>query len=225
MAAPTKIKVNTGDRFGALVVLRKNGYRKHHLVWDCQCDCGKILPVFDTNIKRGLSSHCPSCGVKEGGKKLRTHGRSRNDKTYAAWSKMKRRCLNPESDDYYLYGARGITVHPLWVEYFVAFAEHVGLPPSQKHSIDRIDTNGNYEPGNVKWSTAPEQANNKRNNRKVEFNGEKISMRAASEITGIKRATIRSLAAKHGATVEQMIAFTSEKRFKNQPFSDWKSSK
>lgn len=75
---------------------------------------------------------------------------------------MKRRCLNPKSSNYHLYGGRGITVCQQWQDSFESFYLDMGQKPSTKHTIDRIDNNGNYEPSNCKWSTPKEQCSNKR---------------------------------------------------------------
>ena len=74
---------------------------------------------------------------------------------------MKGRCLNPKSTGYKYYGGRGISVWPEWVDSFEAFFTHIGEKPTPEHSLDRIDVNGNYEPGNVRWATTFEQAVNK----------------------------------------------------------------
>lgn len=81
---------------------------------------------------------------------------------YRTWQGMKCRCLTPSSGAYVRYGARGVTVCEEWQRSFEAFAAHVGQPPSPKHTLDRKDPFGNYEPGNVRWATAEEQANNRR---------------------------------------------------------------
>ena len=81
---------------------------------------------------------------------------------YASWSHMKQRCLDPDSKDFYLYGARGVSVCDRWKISFADFLSDVGPKPSRRHSIDRIDNNGNYEPRNVRWATPIEQRRNQR---------------------------------------------------------------
>jgi hypothetical protein len=84
---------------------------------------------------------------------------------------MKERCLNPNNKDFPSYGGRGITVCPEWQKSYLSFLEHVGRRPSSAHSIDRLDNEKGYEPGNVRWSTSGEQARNTRRNRMITFQG------------------------------------------------------
>lgn len=84
---------------------------------------------------------------------------------YQAWHSMKRRCFIASLPNYKNYGGRGITVCEEWCLSFTAFLTHVGRRPSPRHSLDRIDVNGNYEPGNVRWATQIEQHSNRRDNR------------------------------------------------------------
>lgn len=102
----------------------------------------------------------------------RTNGTKKfGQKIYSAWSDMKARCLNPSNRDYINYGGRGISVCDEWQNDFLAFVEHIGQPPSERHSIDRIDNNKNYEPGNVRWATYHEQRSNTRLTRTIIHNG------------------------------------------------------
>lgn len=88
------------------------------------------------------------------------------------WQRMKDRCSNPKAIYYFNYGGRGIKVCQQWLTDFEAFAEHVGPKPSRAHSIDRIDNNKGYEPGNVKWATKLEQVHNQRSNINITISGE-----------------------------------------------------
>ena len=89
------------------------------------------------------------------------HGRI-NTPEYGAWGSMKNRCLNPANANYPEWGGRGIEVHPPWIDDFLLFYRDVGPRPSPEHSLDRIDNNGGYEPGNVRWATKREQRHNQR---------------------------------------------------------------
>lgn len=106
-----------------------------------------------------------------------------NTRTYHVWQGMRQRCLNPKSTAYSYYGGRGIQVCDRWEDYD-CFVEDMGFAPYGLQ-LDRIDTNGNYEPGNCRWVTASVQANNKRNNRIVEFGGEALTIGQWAERLGL----------------------------------------
>ena len=91
----------------------------------------------------------------------RRDGRSRT-RLYGIWHGMKARCYRPSHVAYASYGGRGVRVHPAWLASFEAFRRDVGEPLSAIHSLDRIDNDGHYEPGNVRWATPAEQMANRR---------------------------------------------------------------
>jgi len=99
----------------------------------------------------------------------------KNTPEWHAWFSMRRRCNSPNTVGFHNYGGRGIGVYPEWNASFEAFYRDMGLRPSDKHSLDRIDTNGNYEPGNCRWATWGEQQNNTRHNVRLTFNGETLT--------------------------------------------------
>lgn len=109
---------------------------------------------------------------------------------YWAWCSMKARCFNANNKKYPLYGGRGISVCAEWRNDFLSFFAHVGKRPSNKHSLDRIDGNRGYEPGNVRWATAIEQNRNRKNARVVSVGDAMVSLIELSEQTGVKYTTI-----------------------------------
>lgn len=115
----------------------------------------------------------------------RTHGMHLSPE-YIAWRAMKARCLRPNHPEYRNYGARGIAVCASWVASFEVFLGHVGLRPSSRHSLDRIDNDGNYEPGNVRWATKREQCSNQRTNRWIEFDGRRMIVSDWAREIGLK---------------------------------------
>jgi hypothetical protein len=106
------------------------------------------------------------------------------------WAAMKSRCLHPGHKEYANYGGRGISVCEEWHKSFAAFLNHVGPRPSDKHSLDRINNDGNYEPGNVRWATWAIQSSNKRTNRRVEIDGQVMTASQASLRYGVHVETV-----------------------------------
>jgi hypothetical protein len=167
-----------GQRFGRLLVTARAENDKHgHTRWSCQCDCGQVHVVAGLSLRKGSTRSCGCLGRETAAANGRAaapkvaaaktkHGHAvARTPEYAVWKTMRQRCLNQACEDYHLYGGRGITVCERWSD-FAAFFADMGPRPTPKHSIDREDNDGNYEPGNCRWATAKEQANNKRNSRK-----------------------------------------------------------
>lgn len=157
-----------GAKFGKLTVVEKG--RPKVL---CRCDCGARKMVHSVSLYNGSSKSCGCDRV------LATHGETRGGsptKEYRAWSAMITRCGNPSFVEYHRYGGRGIKVHAAWRNDFTAFLSHVGRAPSKAHSLDRIDNNGHYEPGNVRWATRHEQRTNACNSRVVVFRGKRVPL-------------------------------------------------
>ena len=154
-----------GSVFNAWTFLGPGKPRKR---WVCLCVCGTMREPLSCHIKSGASKSC-GCVPPE---PHRTHGRSvGSDTLYSAWRNIKQRCFTPKNKHYHRYGGRGIKLFVGWVSDFAAFAAYMGEPPSMQHSVDRRKNSGNYEPGNVKWSTPQEQALNTRRNHIITIAG------------------------------------------------------
>jgi hypothetical protein len=165
-----------GKRIGALVVTRYAGARNKRQNWECQCDCGNIKE-FRTDLLRSVRP-VQSCGCKT--EELRNATRVKhgmhNSKEYTSWSGAKQRCYNPKCPEYPRYGGRGIVMDSRWLEGFDNFYQDMGPCPDSSMSLDRIDSNGDYGPGNCRWATPREQANNTSRNRYIVVRGTKDTL-------------------------------------------------
>jgi hypothetical protein len=152
----------SNQRFGRLLVLERVGKKWGSVTWRCRCDCGNELITTSSNLTKGRTKSC-GCLQREwasSGKIKREHGLSESAE-YRIWCHIKCRCYNANSEDFKWYGGRGIKMCDEWLHDFMAFYNHIGPRPNKNLSIDRINNDGNYEPGNVRWATSMEQAHNK----------------------------------------------------------------
>jgi hypothetical protein len=185
----------TGQQFGRLKVLYFAGRCRDRLsVWACQCACGNYSLALTASLRNGNTRSC-GCLFREGAaqrarERNTRHGR-RFTPEYVVWRNMIDRCHLPTHFAYGNYGARGIQVCPAWRESFTAFFADMGERPSSRHTLDRIDNNGPYEPGNCRWATSKQQAVNRRTNRTITFQGETLTYSQWSQKTGLPKDLIR----------------------------------
>lgn len=193
------MKIESGMRFSRLVAIQLmvKGSKRVKEEWLCVCDCGEKRSVRSHSLRTG---HTKSCGclqreiVTQGGRLKIEHGHARSSgvarptPTWSSWNSMIRRCNDKNARDYHLWGGRGITICDRWGN-FSAFLEDMGVRPAGT-TLDRIDNEKNYEPGNCRWATKQEQGRNRRDNIVVEHEGRAATLAEWSEVTGIAYATL-----------------------------------
>lgn len=200
-----------------LTAIRKVGTAHDgQALWLCKCDCGNTHIARGHTLRRGETK---SCGCKRNellGRSRRKHGMT-NTRIYSIWAGMKNRCFNPLEPAFKNYGNRGITVCDDWKNSFEVFCEWaMENGYSDNLSIDRIDNNGNYCPENCRWVTPEKQANNRRSNHYIEFNGETHTIQEWSRITGIRHGTIERRINKIGCSIEDALT---RQPHRGKPFS------
>ena len=183
----------TGQRFGYLTVIKKAGKNKSDkILWLCKCDCGKLKIIQGASLKNGRTKSC-GCLRKKGARM--THG-FKYTRLYCIWQGIKKRCLNKNTSNYYIYGGRGIKICDEWKNDFKSFHDWAfanGYDESAKRgdcTIERIDVNGNYEPSNCRWATMKEQCRNTRSNKLITYNNETRCLMDWSYIFNINYKTL-----------------------------------
>lgn len=157
----------TGERYGKLVAIKYSHTNKaKKAVWECKCDCGNVHYVTAKDLRSGNTKSC-GCTKVERARLLKYKDGRHSERLYQVWATMIKRCYNKNCNVYRFYGARGIIVCEEWKEYsnFKAWAYSNGYDenaPKGKCTIDRIDSNGNYEPSNCRWVGMDIQRKNKR---------------------------------------------------------------
>jgi hypothetical protein len=197
----------TGQKFGNLTAVCRVPNRGRRTVWKFRCDCGTEKEIVIDGV---VSLKTRSCGcllaavtrarsLKHGG----TTGYKASPE-YKAWCHAKSRCENPLDKKFYTYGARGVKMCKEWSEDFAKFRDYVG-PRPDAHTLDRIDVNGNYEPGNVRWATSAEQARNRTQNIYVEIDGERMVLKDAARRLSVNYKTLHALIRYSGTDPQRAV--------------------
>lgn len=189
--------ISIGQKYNSLTVIKyshKEGSFKYYI---CKCDCGNEKAFSIYNIIKGYSKTCGCALIK--------HGRHLTSE-FTAWREIRYRCFNKKAKHYPQYGGRGITVCDRWMESFNNFFEDMGERPTPKHSLDRINNDGNYEPSNCRWATKQEQSNNRHNTVKCEYNGIVMPLTIWAKLINAKLKTMAE-----GVRVGKPISFYVEK--------------
>ena len=160
--------VSIGDRFGRLLVVgRKDGGRR--VLWICRCDCGGEACSLGQNLRAGKTTSC-GCRQREvAGNLTKTHGAS-SGREFSSWMSMRQRCTKQTCKQWKHYGGRGISICARWSSFENFLADMGPRPPGT--TLDRVNNDGNYEPGNCRWATHTEQQRNRRNTLMVTAYGE-----------------------------------------------------
>jgi hypothetical protein len=174
--------MRAGDRYARLVALRLVEKRGRNSYWEFQCDCGSLRRMKVGHVTSGHTKSCGCLSREVTSDRSRRHGKT-GTQEYFSWRRMLERCNNQKAKDFDHYGGRGIKVCDRWLK-FENFLADIGNRPIA-HSLDRINNNGNYEPGNCRWATQAQQLRNRRITKMVEFRGQKIPLIDACEIVGI----------------------------------------
>lgn len=201
-----RTKEMTGMRFGSLEVMGYAGNspgKARIALWECKCDCGSIKTYYGTALRNGTTTSCGCTASEKSSAAMTKHGKH-GTRTYITWKAMKNRCTCETSPDYELYGKRGITVCERWMESFENFIEDMGERPAGM-SLDRIDSNGNYEKSNCRWVTTIAQSRNKRNSVFVEYRGEKMTLAEFGEKIGMDRRNVRYWIVQKGMTPDEVV--------------------
>jgi hypothetical protein len=183
----------TGTRVGRIAILKLVLPKGPRPRWECICDCGTKFTAGTSSLRSGRHNSC-GCLHREICTKHGQAGKPGQWRTqsraYRSWQCMKSRCLNENNEAFHHYGGRGITIDPRWIE-FTAFIADMGNPPTELHTIERIDNNGNYCKSNCRWATHREQQFNRRNSRIVTFNGEHRAVAEWIQLLGLSEHRIR----------------------------------
>lgn len=183
----------TGCRFGRYTALHLVANKPRR--WLCRCDCGQQRTVPQSSLRSGKQT---SCGCRRADTCTK-HGHNRKlvkSPTWTSWTAMLSRCRNPNNASFACYGARGIRVCERWAV-FENFLRDMGERPAGT-SLDRIDSDGNYEPQNCRWATPKQQQANTRKTVRIALDGEVVSLIEASRRLGVHREAIKRRVAEHG---------------------------
>lgn len=183
-----------GRQFGRWTALERVGTKNRHPLWRCRCECGTEGNVSSTNLVSGHSQSCGCLSIDVATERLTRHGHTSNDAMspeYRTWNGMWRRCTNPGEESYPRYGGRGIRVCARW-RTFENFLSDMGQKPAPEYTIERANTDGDYEPGNCRWATMREQMRNMSRNHLVTIEGETRCLIDWCERIGISYATVKT---------------------------------
>ncbi len=194
-------RYEAGQVYGRLTLVRRLESVRNNSVWECVCECGSVIPVLGFCLGNGNTRSCGCLRDDMAGSQRRTHGQSRiggrQNPTYMSWHCMINRCYNPHDKSFGHYNGRGITVCDEWRYSFPAFVRDMGERPAGK-TIERLNNDAGYSPGNCVWAGAIAQSSNKRSSRYTVYNGDRVTIAEAARRAGMRpKAFLKSIGEPH----------------------------
>lgn len=206
MAGPIKHVFEIGQRFGRLTIIGPAFTERQTRYYMARCDCGAVVSRRVERLARGANRSCGCLIPDATAARSTTHGMSRSPE-YLAWLDMRLRCNDEKDIQYTNYGARGIRVCEEWANSFENFLQHIGRRPGPSHSLDRIDNDLDYQPGNVRWATAKQQVRNRRCTLKVELDGQEHVFADLCEQRGLPYHIVWQRVFRYGLSLERALSF------------------
>lgn len=195
----------TDERYGMLVALAPAPNRGRRTQWVFRCDCGVTKEIGLEGIRSGLVRSCGCLRTETTRKRSTVHGHKvgyKSSRTYKAWLHARERCQNPNIERFADYGGRGISMCRQWSASFEAFLKDMGeCPPGM--TIERIDNNGHYEPGNCRWATDYDQRRNRRDNVFVEVGETRMILKDYASLRGVDYKRLHAKMRRRGMTAQQ----------------------
>ena len=193
----------TGLQYGKLTAIeylgKTQGSSKNK--WRCKCECGNVTDVTTSNLSTGHTTSC-GCTAIQKAKERRIYPKEYT-KEYQTWRSMKQRALNPKGKNQQWYS--DIPICQEWVDSFDAFLNDMGTKPTPQHTIERVDNSKGYEPSNCIWALPKVQANNRKTNRIITFDGVTQTLQQWADQTGIAYTTIAARIDKYNWSIEDAL--------------------
>ncbi len=211
-----RLKDLTGQQFGRIVILRRDPSPAETTgaYWICSCDCGNEFSARGSNLTKGDIRSCGCLRRELAAARMTRHGgkkRSGATPEYRVWSQMIGRCHTETNESFPDYGARGIIVCERWRSDFAAFLSDMGPRPSLKHTLDRIENDGNYEPGNCRWATRTQQNRNRRVNVTLLLDGALMTLAEAAERCGLAYSAVQARLRDQGLLLHRALGLRAER--------------
>lgn len=197
----------TGEAFGRLTAICREQTASRHTHWRFRCECGSEKTIKLDSVRRGLIQSCGCLRKEVTANRSITHGHSigrKETRELKSYNHAKSRCENPNDEKYPHYGGRGIRMCAEWASDATQFLQHMG-PCPPKHTLDRINPHGHYEPGNCRWATSHQQARTRTDNVYVTYEGATMVLKDYASLMGLDYKRLHSRLRK-GMSLERASA-------------------